>query len=146
MTTINNTADKKIPSEHLVQLIDLTHKVLQNKENLVYRFKANQDVHIVYENNVPIISYGGIWTHFKKYWPEIMRIYPPLGQQIQSDMNYEIRLERSSLFGHTAPDFFDLTFYPDQGVAYGAIPDSECDKIKSEILHLAEIHKQVAVR
>ena len=144
--TTKNMPSKQIPSESLVQLIALTHKVLQTNKNLVYDFNANEDLYTVYENKLPIVSYGGTWNHRQKYWPDIIRIYPTLGQQIHSDLNCEIRLDRSSLFGQIKPNSFSLAYYPDQGVAYGAIPESECTKIRSEIFSMLNTHKRVAVR
>ena len=113
---------------------------------MLYDVKYDQDLYIVYENNSPIVSCGGIWTPEKKYWPESIRIYAPLGQQIHNDLNCEIRLAKSSIFGHTPKDFFSLTYYTNQGVAYGAIPDSECDRIKSEIFQITKTHNRIAVR
>jgi len=135
-----------IPNKYLVQLINLTHKTLQNDKDLLYKVDYTQNLHSIYKAGSRIISYGGIWSVHKKYWPEIMRIYAPLGQQIHSDLNYEIRLDKSSNYGHVQPDFFDLIYYPDQGAAYGSIPDSECNKIISEILHIAHTHKHIVVR
>jgi len=140
MTVKHDMSDKKkIPSEYLVSLVSLAHSVLQNDKDLCYGVNYDWDFHTIYKNNSPIISYGGIWSQRKEYWPEFIRIYAPLGQQIHHDLNYEIRLSNSSRFGHVSSDFFSLTYYPDQcgGVAYGAIPDSECEKIKSEIFNIA---------
>lgn len=145
-TKTNNTFYKKISTEHLVQLINLAHNTLQNDKDLLYDIDYHQDLYTIYKNNSRIISYGGRWTPDKKYWPEIIRISATLGQQIHSDLNCEIRLSNSSIFGHVQPDFYNLAYYPHKEAAYGAIPDSECDKIKSEIFHITKTHKRIAVR
>lgn len=142
----NNTVNEQILSEHLAQLIDLTHKVLQDNKNLSYKCKYDQDLHIVCENELPIVSYGGKWTPNKKYWPEIIRIYPKLGQRIYNDLNYEIRLDSRSNYGNVEPDSFSLKYYPDQGAAYGTIPDSECIKIRTEIFNISQTCKRTKVR
>jgi len=141
----NKVPGQQVPSNYLVQLLDFTHRFLQNDESLCYGNIARENLHIIYKDNSPVISYGGLWTPRKKIWPENIRIYPLLCQQAQIDLNYEIRLCESSHFGYKH-DFFSLTYYPDQGVAYGAIPDSECDKIRLEILNMAKTRKHIKVR
>ena len=141
MTENNNKLNGRIrfPEELVVQLVVLTHETLKNDEDLVYNFDWNQNLCIISKNNSRIITYGGLC---RPIFPYIINIYQPLGQQIHSDFQYELRFNKSSVYGHTQKDFFSLTYYPDRVAAYGAIPDLECDKILSEIFCIANTHRR----
>ncbi len=141
MTKNNNIPNERIhfSEELVIRLVAFTHQTLQNDKDLLYKFDWGQNLCIISKNGSRIITYGGLC---RPRFPYLISIYPLLGQQIDSNWDYELRFNKSSIMGHTQKDFFGLTYYPDKGAAYGSMPDSECDQILSEIFHTATTHKR----